>query len=204
MSRSPSVLVDELVGHYRRLEGVRKKWEVLYSNKVLPRYQIELAYTALYLDSVVSFERFIENLFVGYLSRRFRLPTGAHVRASIKSDAVARDVVLGGNSYVDWLPYDRYTLRRAKAFFRNGVPFSSLTKSDLKILQEVLTIRNAIAHKSKHALRMFEKDVVGELALVGRERTPAGYLRSAFRAAPVQTRYENLMFELSTISRKLV
>lgn len=204
MLRSPIVLADELVGHYRRLEAVRKKWEGLYSNKVLPRYQIELAYTALYLDTVVSFERFVETLFVGYLSKRFRLPRGSYVRASINSDVVARDVVLGGNSYVDWLPYDRYTLKRAKAFFRNGAPFSLLAKDDRKILGEVLIIRNSIAHKSKHALQMFEKEIIGGLALVGRERTPAGYLRSAFRAAPVQTRYENLMLELATIARKLI
>ena len=187
MVRSPTTLVDELVGHYRRLEGVRKKWEKLYFSKVLPRYQIELAYTSLYLDAVVTFERFVETLFVGYLSRRFRLPNGSFVRVYINSDTVAREVVLGGNSYVDWLPYERYTSKRAKAFFRNGKPFASLSKDELKILQEVLTIRNAIAHKSKHALRMFEQDVIGGLALVGRERTPAGYLRSQFRAAPAQT-----------------
>ena len=80
--------------------------------------------------------------------------------------------------------------QRARAFFRGGIPFTTLDKGYKKHLEILLYIRNAIAHRSSYAKGKFEQEVIGSLPLTPRERTPAGFLRSRFRITPVQTRYE--------------
>lgn len=197
------MLAARLAGHFRHLEVIRRRCERVFANGDLTRHDIEYVYMSLFLDAVVSFERFIEDLFVGYLSGRLR-PRGRVIsRVSFRSDAVARDVVLGGRQYVDWVPYEQYTIKRAEAFFRGGYPFTKLNKAERDTLEQVLFVRNAIAHKSRHAIKSFEEKVLSGLPLVGHERTPAGFLRSLFRSAPNQTRHENLLLELSAMTMKL-
>lgn len=121
---------------------------------------------------------------------------------AFKSHSVARDIVLGGRAYVDWLPY-QFTDKRAEAFFRGGHPFSSLEKNDKREVERILLIRNAVAHQSRSARSKFEDQVIGTALLLPTERTPAGYLRSIFRATPTQTGYEEIASTLATLSRKL-
>jgi hypothetical protein len=110
--------------------------------------------------------------------------------------------MLGGRAYVDWLPY-HHTEKRAEAFFRSGLPFCSLEKNDKKQLEQIIVIRNAVAHQSRAALRKFENEVIGPAPLLPKERTPAGYLRSVFRTAPAQTRYEDIASTCALLARKV-
>jgi hypothetical protein len=203
MPRSAVKLADDLVSHLNGLDQTRNKAEKLFRAGSLVRRDIEQVYGGLYLDAVTSFETFIENLFVGLLVGGVTPPhSGIVTRVNIKSHTVARDVVFGGRNYVDWLPFD-YTERRAKAFFRNGAPFTTVGKPDKKLFSDLLYIRNAIAHKSTHSIRMFEREVIGSVPLTRRERTPTGFLRSQFRSAPAQTRYEAQVGNMAFIARKL-
>lgn len=202
MARNASELASELNGHLRRLDSTRRKLEQLYSAGKIKRHDIEQVYVGLYLDAIVSFERFIEELFLGYLSGRISTPPQVHLRVTFTSSIVARDVVLSGKSYVDWFPYEQ-TIKRANAFFRGGIPFAILSKPDKNIIDNLMAIRNALAHKSNHSVNIFEKKILGSLPLTGKERTPPGYLRSVFRSAPIQTRYENLVIEMDLIAKKL-
>jgi len=111
-------------------------------------------------------------------------------------------VVLGGRAYVDWLPYSN-TEKRSEAFFRAGLPFGSLTKPETKSLERMLTIRHAVAHQSRSARKRFEDEVIGASPLLAAERTPAGFLRSVFRAAPPQTQYEDIAAACAMLARKL-
>mgnify|MGYP001568086396 CR=1 FL=1 len=203
MSSKASAVADEFRSHLNRLASTRAKFENLFASKKIKRHDVEQVYVGLYLDAVVSFERFIETLFIGYLVGRIR-PSSKRIvpRISFSSEKVARDVVFGGQNYVDWFPY-RYTEKRAVAFYRNGLPFTGLQDADKKAIERLLTIRNAIAHRSSYSMRTFEKNVIGSLPLTGRERSPAGYLRSIFRITPDQTRYENLVAEMAGIAQKL-
>jgi len=174
----------------------------MYNRKIVRR-DIEQIYTGLYIEAVCCFERFLEDLFIGILVGRLKHPLSNVVpRVTFRSDIIARDVVFGGNDYVDWLPY-YHTEKRANAFFRNGLPFTSLQSSDKKIIEQICYIRNAIAHKSKHSKKLFDNKVIGDIPIPLRDRTPAAFLRSKFRIAPVQTRYENLIIEMSLIAIKL-
>jgi hypothetical protein len=111
-------------------------------------------------------------------------------------------VVLGGKGYVDWLPYG-LTVKRAEAFFRAGEPFSKLTSPEKKTLERMLTIRHAVAHQSRSGQRKFEDEVIGSSPLLLTERTPAGFLRSVFRATPPQTQYEDIATTCALLARKL-
>lgn len=201
---TPAVkLARELVGHLHYLERTRAKMEALLAKDVIVRRDIEQVYAGLYLEAITSLEQFIEDLFIGLLVGRIdHVSLGIVPRVSFKSDIVARDVVHGGRQYVDWFPY-HLTEERSKAFFRNGLPFTRLESSDKEQIIYFLSIRHAIAHKSRYSQRRFEQRVLGTLPLMPRERTPAGFLRSVFRIAPIQTRYENLVGQMATLALKL-
>lgn len=110
--------------------------------------------------------------------------------------------MLGGRSYVDWLPY-HHTEKRAEAFFRGGAPFCVFDNSDKRELERIVTIRNAVAHQSRDARQKFENKVIGAVPVLAAERTPSGYLRSVFRTAPAQTRYEEIANTLAILARKI-
>lgn len=202
MPRAATKLSAELIGHFNRLEYARLRGEGLSARSEIRRADIELLYSALFLDVVVSFERFLEALFIGQLTGHVIHKSRIVPRVRFQSSAVARDVVLAGRNYVEWIPYDQ-TMKRAEVFFRNGLPFVGLNAAERLAIEQCVAIRNAIAHKSPHAIKTFEKKLLSGVALVGYERTPSGYLRSAFRANPPQTRYENLVIEVASISRTL-
>lgn len=204
MSKSPIYLSSKLISHFRYIDLTRKKMDQLYSRGDIVRRDIEMLYSGLYLETCTSFERFLESLFIELLiDNRLAVKTVyASQKIFFKSIKVAKKVVFGGRKYVDWFPY-KQTEERAEAFFRSGRPFTCLDKNDKKTLDKIMIMRNAIAHKSDHSIKRFEEELIMDLPLPPRERTPAGFLRSIFRSSPPQTRFENLTIEICTIANKL-
>jgi len=144
----------------------------------------------------------MEDLFVGLLAGGITPGKNVHPRVKFHSHSVARDVMLGGRAYVDWLPYN-FTHNRAEAFFRGAFPFCNLDKSDRKLLERIVLVRNAVAHQSRAARLKFEDEVIGTTPVLPIERTPAGFLRTVFRTAPDQTRYEEIATACAILARKL-
>jgi hypothetical protein len=203
MAQPSSYLSDQLVRQMNVLEKTRSRMEFLLSSGDVRRSDIEQVYSGLYMKAITSFEYLVEALFLGLLVGRFTPSTSKIVcRVDFRSDVVAREVVFGGRNYVDWFPY-KNTEQRAKAFFRSGRPFTGLSKADKTILETLLCIRNAIAHPSRHARRRFEDEVIGSLPLTPQEMSPAGFLRSPFRIAPRQTRFENAVSDMVQVARTL-
>ena len=183
-------------------ERTRAKFERLLLSGSLTRHDVCLFYEGIFLRTVTCFERLLEELFVGLLTGAVTSAPNVRPRVIFRSPAVARDVMLGGKRYVDWLPYS-YTEKRAEAFFRGGEPFSKLTKPEKNSLERMLTIRHAVAHQSRSARKKFENGVIGTSPLLPAERTPAGFLRSIFRAMPPQTQYEDIAATCALLARKL-
>lgn len=177
--------------------------EDLHGRYQVSRHALHQAYGAVFMSAITSLEGMIEELFLKLLLRRVASPRGIHPRVTFQSDRIARDIVLGGRNYVDWLPYEERTIKRAKAFFAGGRPFTQLTKVERDFLRSVYYIRNAIAHQSRHAKRVFEDEVIGNTPLLPQERTPTGFLRSIHSTQPTVTRYEQIANELATLSHKL-
>jgi hypothetical protein len=154
------------------------------------------------MKTVVSLEEALESLFVTILTRSVTHSTQIIPKIGLVAPAVARHIILGGKSYVDWLPID-HTKKRAEAFLRGGRPFTNITTPQRKALDKVSAIRNVIAHPSKSAKKRFENDVLRGLTLLLSERTPAGYLRSVYRSSPSQTRFEEVQIECLLVMKDL-
>lgn len=203
MFRTSKSLSARFLGHLNYLEKTRLRMEALYAQNHIVRRDIEQVYSGLYIEAISSLETYIEKLFLGLLvGNVIHNSNKVYPRISFRSHSIARDVVYGGRQYVDWFPYYR-TEMRANAFFRNGFPFTLLDKADKNRIENIFCIRNAIAHKSNYSLKKFEKEIIGSSILMPRERTPVGYLRSRFRIAPLQTRYEQLISNISYIAVKI-
>lgn len=206
MPKPASELADRLNRRFRSLELTRAKIEILRNALSLSMRDVELVYEGLFLSAHSAFENFIEDLFVGLLLKGKRSVSRRRniiPRIQVQSESIAYDLILGNRKkYVDWLPY-KNTLEYAEIFFRGGRPFSELDEYQKDHLVKCLFVRNAIAHKSKYSLRKFEEEVIGNTPLVHREKTPSGYLRGIFRTTPPQTRYENMIAQLSQIAAKL-
>jgi hypothetical protein len=186
----------KFISHVKYVEPTRSKMEKSFDNGFVVKRDVEVLYTGLYLEAVCSFELFLEDLFIGLLTGKLYHPSrDVSPRVNFRSHLVARDIILGGKKYVDWLPWSLIETR-AKAYFRDGRPFTSISANDKQLVDQVCRIRNALAHKSDYSLRKLEEGVSGSIPLLVSEKTPAGFLRSKFRIAPVQTRYENYIGEL--------
>jgi len=187
----------------RRLERTRLRIEDLHDGGRIARRDIEQVYGALLLSCVTSFEALLEELFFGLIMGRLTstLP-GVRSKVSIPSEAVAREVAHGGRAFLTWLPYDR-TEERARMYLSRGLPFSNLESGQKSLLQECIFVRNAIAHTSQHAIELYKANVSAAMLLPPRDRSPASYLRSSFRIAPVQCRYEDYASGFLRIALKL-
>lgn len=202
MPRSATVISDKFTARLRMFERARAKLERLLLSGHVSRHDVMLFYEGIFLRTVTSFESLVEELFVGLLCSGITPGNNVYPRVIFRSATVARDVILGGRAYVDWLPY-HHTDKRAGAFFRGGQPFSNLDNAERKSLERMLTIRHAVAHQSRAARRKFEHEVLGVAPLLPAERTPAGFLRSVFRATPPQTQYEDIAGTCALLARKL-
>ncbi len=170
--------------------------EKLYSNRQIYKVDLDSVYEALFLRAVTSFESFLEDLFLAILVGRAQY-NGQRVRVlmSASSRGALMKILLQGNTYMSWLPFEN-TERRANLYLKEGRPFTDLDMGDKSQLKTISVIRNAIAHKSPYALSLFQKMVIGSVPLLQNERNPAGFLRTRISSGPAQTRFEVYMGQL--------
>jgi len=186
----------------RGLDATRRRIDALATDGELSRRAAEQVYESLFLSCFTSFEVFLEDVFLALLLTGGG--TKAIPRLDVNSLTVARELVVGPGpkKYVDWFPYER-TIERADIFFRGGRPFTNVQAPQRDILNKAQTIRNAIAHRSRHSQRRFEAHVIGNTNLAPREYRPAAYLRGVATAAPPQTRYEMYATQLLAVAYAL-
>ena len=185
------------------LEATRSRMEGALLAGSIPTDDVAQVYTGLFLEVFTEFEALIEDLFLGLLSGElYSLKHPVKRIVTIKPVSKVRDVIFGGRSYLDWLPYPQYTLPRAQMYFEDGKPFSYLTQPQKDTLNNYNLIRNAIAHKSDFSQKKFE-DTIRQLPLLTHERTPGGYLRSKPHGGVGQNQYEIAIIELEVIVKNL-
>lgn len=187
----------------RRLDRTRNRMEKLFGDRRITLTDLHSVYEALFLRAVTSFEGFLESLFIAIMIGR-KTYTGGRVglRMTVQTKEALMKILLQGDKYMNWIPY-KNTEDRANIYLKNGKPFSDLTSNSRGTITTITTIRNAIAHKSKHAMGEFDKKVIGNANLLRGERRPAGYLRSQVRTNPTQNRFEVYAAELARIAADL-
>lgn len=172
----------ELIAFHRRLRSLdytRKRMEELCLAGEITKRDLNSVYEALFIRAVTSFESFLEELFLGILEKRVRYknPRKIVVKMIPLSRPALVDVVFQQHKYLEWLPFDK-TTDRADYYLIGGRPFSDLEQPDKDAIAKIVTIRNAIAHHSRHAAKQFKIKVIQSLPLLKGEKTPSGFLRS--------------------------
>jgi len=149
--------------------------EALYQSNSIVMRDLHSVYEALFLRTVTSFEVFLEEQFIATLSGRAQYDRR---RVSLRMTAVSRqalmDIILQGDRYLTWLPFSQ-TEDRAKIYLKDDKPFSELTDGDKSMMRTITTIRNAIAHRSRHATSEFKRTVIGNRPMLSGEKSPAGF-----------------------------
>jgi len=204
MAKSAADVFLALQGRYIKLDRTSAKVNKLHAVGKISAFDVEQIYSGIYLDAFVSLERFIEDLFLGYVSGQVTLPTkAAKPLVTISPSSKAKEVMLGGKNFLDWIPYDANTKKRAQIYFNGNSSFLSLSKQDENLLGQLHQIRNALAHRSTHSIGVFHRLVVGNLPIVPRDKRPGNFLRTIFRANPSQTRLQYYLFEMLEIAKRL-
>ena len=169
--RPASVVSDEVFQRARVLAGYVSRLERIgVSERDLAK-----VYAGAYMDYVTFLERSVERLFLGLLMGRLVHPR-ATTLVTVKSDVVARKLVRGDRTYVDWFPFD-LTIKRANAFLSSGEPFAGVSNSDKRTFKQTGLLRNALAHQSTHALKQFRRELVDGRNLPASQHMPSQYLR---------------------------
>jgi len=194
MPSPASERADEFEKHVQRLESTRRKMEDLVSDHQIDLDDIEEVYRGLYLNLITAFEGFLERLFFGLLDGEVESQSCCFL-PDVAKGAAARNILLIDRDYLEWLPYD-HAIERAKAFFQDGCPFTFVKDEPYEMqhrsaLKKYLIIRNTIAHMSDFSREKFETNVIGDLTLTPRERTPAGFLRHAVKSQEPNERILN-------------
>jgi hypothetical protein len=205
VSNNSFTLHEKLKRQYIALEKTRAEIDVLFDHGYLKQRAKDRMYEALFLNSHVLFESFLEELFFGLLLENKLTSSQKDVVPKIKfrSYQIAKDVIGSGKIYLDWMPYNK-TAERAEIFFRRGRPFTNLTDNEKETIAKCYALRNVIAHKSDHSKEKFKKNVINKTAsLLPREKTPTGFLQKIFRITPQQTHFSNLIAQMSSITNKL-
>lgn len=201
-TRPSSELTADLHAEGKRVRDFLARAESLHDSGALEADDLVLAYEGALLSWCTAVERTLEDLFLGLLAGAIAPQPGNTVTPliGVTSIEVAHGVVTGTRRYVDWLPLNEVE-KRAKVFFADGKPFDCFENDDLRAVERLHTIRNAIAHKSGAALETFHKKMVQPEAIPLAERAPAGYLRGIHTGS--QSRMELLMAQTAISIRKL-
>jgi hypothetical protein len=194
MSASSDDLYRNFLRQIQKSAWTLKNINAAYQRNYIVRRDVGQAYEAIFLQAVVSFELFVEDLFLGLATNSVTHPRPCVPHVTFPSVDIARRIV-GRGRYIDWLPLSR-TLEKAKIFFDDaGNPFPCLSGVQLEEVERTLLIRNVIAHKSTHAYAAFQRKVVSGLMLPPRKRDLLGYLQYPHTANA--TKYDYHIGELS-------
>ena len=154
----------------------------------------DLVYESTFLAAVCQFEAILQELLITFVCQRRRSTRRCRPLVTVGSRADFERIALGGRKYFDLLPYSEKTIPLAKRFLRDGRPFTDVEPNDLQILSDGMKIRNAIAHRSGHAMKVFRQDVAGTGSLPSSRCLPGVLLRYNYRAQPTQE-YQELYFQ---------
>lgn len=111
---------------------------------------------ASFLKMFISWERFLEQSFIKYLTGK-KSVSNNNVNSCIKRIDMDRaaDIIKGTNKYVDWSNPD-IILRLAKLYFGASNPYSDHLNPIKTDLFDLRTIRNAAAHLSTTTNKSFD------------------------------------------------
>ena len=203
MAKTADELFSDLQRRFIKLDRTSNRANELHALKQISRFDVEQIHSGVYLDAFVSLERFIEDLFIGYISGNITPKTNASKPIiTISPASKVKIVLLGGKKFLDWLPYHN-TKERAETYFSANSTFRNLSKADEQLITQLHQIRNALAHRSQHSTDIFHRLVIGNIPVTQKDKRPGNFLRTIFRANPKQSRLQNYLFEMLDLAKRL-
>lgn len=130
-----------------------------------------------FLSAFQAWEVFIEESFVLYLWGR-RPPRGGAPRRYAfppNYETATTWVVPEGRPFAEWTDASR-VIGRAERFFKAGQPFASVLRGNQHLLEEMRSVRNAVAHKSESARARFENLVRRRVGILPPNLTVGAFL----------------------------
>jgi|SRR5882724_3782498 len=141
------------------LASAAQQWASSALGGNVPRFtrrHQEIVIRLAFLQAFISWEKFLDESFTLYLlgmrPPRGRAPGRLHKPARRKD---AERLITGANDYADWAKI-ALIRARAKKYFRNGRPFDRALSGSQNLFDDINTIRNAIAHSSRHSQEKFK------------------------------------------------
>lgn len=177
-------LISAFAEFSRSLKEARKivedaqKWSVPQQAggrpQITPRRRDLLTELA-FLRAVSGWEIFLEESFLLYLLGH-QPPRGRSPRRyGFPPDrAAAHEWCADGKDYAKWSPTE--VKKRANRWFKDGKPFTPALQGQQSRLDQLITIRNAIAHDSASAKTKFENIVRNELQTLPPGTTVGNFL----------------------------
>jgi hypothetical protein len=157
----------------------RNRIEILYSKNKLTRSDLDYIYKGLFINSIVSFENFIEDIFIGFATNQYAI---SGVKPTIKATTrfVVKNIVAGGkNKYCNWLPFNK-TQELANIYFVGGRPFNKIQGADRKTLDLLIKIRNYFAHGSDASKDFYIKQLSAQYCVLQPYYKPVNFLRDYY------------------------
>lgn len=198
-------LFSKIKKDYKKIFLTEKRINKIAVNRdiFIAKRDIEVMYEGLFLKSITIFESFIEELFIGLLYNNYELKTRKKIQ---KHTFPNRELVLNfikhKNKFIELMPYNKLK-ESSKIFFNHNNPFVKINESSKNSLNEIYTIRNAIAHNSQFADKKF-KNLLQNKGISNPKilKSPALFLKS--NHSTNQSIFENYIIELNSIAREII
>ena len=197
---SSSAIYASLERGVHGFRSVRNAGDRAFGSNVLRSRDLDHLYESTFLNVAAAFEAYEEELFFASILGRSGIARVVPM-FPVRSRAEAERLVQATERmpFMNWLR-QKDVGERSRRFLVGGRPFSRLERhdADLDVLRTVAVVRNAIAHKSGHALTEFMK--LPMQGLGGGQKRPGKYLRQTVRSA---SQHENMCVEILRIAKAL-
>lgn len=198
----------KLQSHFNQLEKVRSKNEALFNGGHLAIRDISQLYRGLFLDGYISFESFLEEIFIGLLQKDKNIGHAANPILPVNSAQKAQWLLFSRNKYLDWIPYSK-TEEMSKIYFKKqGNPFTDQNRIEdydkAFMNKELPIVRNILSHNSIVARKKFNGLLDDEYPFLSpQERRPINFIRHVYRRAPNKTLLEEYLHHMLQIAHKI-
>jgi hypothetical protein len=179
-----------------------RRVEVAHDAHELHLVDVYLLYESTFLTAVALFEALLEDVLVEAACGSRGSHVGSYAIATARSRDKFRTMIYHGRPYIDLMPFD-HAVDIARLYLNEARPFGQIPPPDRQYLAEIVWTRNAVAHRSDSASRVFRQKVPGVTALAKAQQRPGPFLRTVYRVNPRQTRNELYLATMARITQDL-
>lgn len=189
-------IYQKLKSDYKKILNAKKRIE----KSLIYKIDKEKTYEWLFLYSVTIFENYLESIFVQILKNNIKWKRGTWIKLNpnfiISTKASNKDIkkfILWEKrgDYLDWIPYKNTTEERSKRYFECKNPFI-LPDQKIQLLNQIVSLRNYIAHRSKESKNKLEANLSFKLLSINHLFTKKISWRNEY--------FDHYIFELNSIS----